>query len=292
MKAFSKPVSASMIHCWQNCPRAFYYSYILKLKKEVVSANLPFGSCVHTATTGHIIARAKNISFDRNKVFREAWDKAAKEEPMEFSSKWDHDSMGATGARLVDLFADAWDKQNLFPLFDANGEPLVEQPLRATLPNGIEIYGIQDFAGMDLDANVAVVDIKTPGKESPEGFVAVADQPTLYQILNEANKDALGIEQVDKLGFFEMVKQKIPKTSKGKGPHIAEVDWVPRRSNLEIEEFCDKVEWMVDDINRGRFPKTPRMAWNSACDLCDFKGLCQNNDNSGLIAKPSRQQAA
>ncbi len=295
MKAFTKPVSASMIHTWQNCPRSFYYHYILNLRQEVISANLPFGSCVHTATTGHIIAKAKNIPFDRKKVFREAWEKAIKEEAMEFSSIWDKDSLAATGEKLVEMFAAEWDKLNLFPLFDSKGEPVVEQPLRALLPNGIELYGIQDFAGMDIDANVAVVDLKTPASESPEGFVMVADQFTHYQILNEANRDELGIEKVDKVGFFEMLKRKVPKAGgRGKGPQIAEMEWANRRSNQEITEFCEKVEWMIDDINRGRFPKTPRMAWNTPCAMCDYRKYCQNNDKSGLIVKESkpRSQAA
>lgn len=294
MKAFTKPVSASMIHTWQNCPRSFYYHYILHLRQEVTSANLPFGSCIHTAATGYIIAQFKGYSFDRVQVFCDAWDKSNKEEVIEFSSSWDKDSLGDTGERLLDLFAAEWDQLDLIPLIDSKGEPLVEQSLRATLPNGIELYGIQDFAGMDIDSNVVVVDIKSPAAESPEGFVSVADQFTHYQILNEANKESLGIEQVDKIAFFEMLKRKVPKTKQGQGPRISGIEWVGRRSNQELVEFCDKLEWMMEDINRGRFPKTPRMAWNTPCAMCNFKNLCQSNDMSGLAVQktPYRSKAA
>jgi len=296
MKAFTKPVSASMMHSWQNCPRSFYYHYILHLRQEVTAANLPFGHCIHTASTGYIVAKFKGIPFDRAQVFRDAWDEANKKEIIEFSSIWDKDALGATGEFLLDLFADQWDQLNLIPLIDAKGEPLVEQSLRAVLPNGIELYGIQDFAGMDIDTNVVVVDIKSASSEAAEGFVSVSDQLTHYQILNEANKDSLGIEQVDKIAFFEMIKRKVPKTNgKGKGPKIAGIEWVNRRSDRELVEFFDKIEWMMDDINRGRFPKTPRMAWNTPCGMCNFKELCHNNDMSGLVVQrkaPFRSKAA
>ena len=287
MKPFNRSVSASMIHLWQNCPRAFYYSYVLQLMNEIVSANLPFGSCVHEATTGYIIAAVKGAPYDRVQVFVEAWNNAINSRPIEFSSVWDHEAMKATGIKLVELFAQRWESLNLFPLLDEKGEPMVERPLRARLPNGIELYGIQDCVAMDLDAKVAIVDIKTPAASSPEGFVELADQFTHYQILNESNRDSLGIDQVDKLGFFELIKRKVPKAGgHGKGPQIEGVEWSPRRSDRAVAEFCDKVEWMMDDINRGRFPKTPRMAWNTPCSMCDYKNLCQNNDKSGLVAKP------
>lgn len=290
MSPYTKPISASMIHKWQNCPMSFYYHYILQYRSEVTSANLPFGTCLHTASTGYIVAKLKGLPYDCVEVFRDAWDATLAKEAIEFSSRWDRDSMAATGERLLDLFASKWDDLNLIPLIDDKGEPLVELSLSATLPNGVKIYGIQDFAGMDIDANVVVVDIKSPQTASSEHFLAMSDQLTMYQLLNEANKDKLGIEQVDRLGFFEMLKRKVPvKRTKVTGPQIADIEWNPRRTSQEIEEFCNKLEWMLEDINRGRFPKTPRMAWNTPCDMCDFKGLCQNNDKSGLIVLPPKR---
>jgi hypothetical protein len=59
-------------------------------------------------------------------------------------------------------------------------------------------------------------------------------------------------------------------------------EYVPARTAEQLAEFRRKVAWIGDDIRAGRFPRRPRMAFNSPCNLCELHGLCATGDRTGL----------
>lgn len=270
---------------YEDCPRSYYIQYALGWRAAIDSANLAFGTAAHAAITGWLTDQALGkpeqdiVPLER---FRVAWKAEINKKPLEFSSRFSPEEMGETGERLMELFPPVWESLGLLPLFDDDG-PLIERRMEVEVVDGVVISGQPDFVGMNRRSRVAVIDFKTPASPSTEEFVVLSDQLTSYQVLVEAHKDATGIERVDDLAFMELLKKKVPKSGRGEGPQVLEPVFGPRRDDARLREFQTKVGWIAEDIQRGRFPRTPRMAWNSPCDMCEFKGFCSDGCLEGLV---------
>lgn len=264
-----------------ECPRAVYFAQVEGLERDVVSANLPFGTSVHEAATGYILSTVSGKPFNPVDAFQEKWEAEISRKAVEFSSIWDEESMAATGRMLAERFPPYWDSLGLQPLIDEDG-PVVERRFEVQIDKDIILSGQPDVVAVDEDLRIYVPDVKTTAAPYDASFALVSEQLTAYDILLTAHKDSLGIEKVDQLGYLEGVKRKVPKTSRGKGP-----DWEPplkgpARTDEHKREYIDKVKHTVAEIRSGRFPRRPRMAFNSPCQMCDFAGLCLQGSMEGL----------
>ncbi len=169
------------------------------------------------------------------------------------------------------------------PLLDEEGKPVLETRLEAMLSPTVKLSGTLDLLGLTLEGEVVVLDFKTASSPAPESFAKMSDQLGLYQILVDVNAAALGINQVDRLGFMELIKRKVPNgKGRGKGPEVMPPVLAPQS---DVTEFVRKARWVAANIEAGYFFPNPRMAWNSPCGLCDYKRLCYDGTTEGLIQK-------
>lgn len=277
---------------FDECGFAYYLKYVLGIKQAAVSANLPFGTAIHEAFTGYVLASFnKDGSFDPVKTFLAHWENSLDTVPIEFTSTFGEDDLTATGTRIAELIPDFWDSTGLFPLVDSQG-PVVERRFEIMVAPGVILSGQPDVIAMDEDFNVIPLDFKTSAVDYPEEFLYASDQLTDYQLLVEGHGDQLGVdkESIAYVGFIEALKKKMPKTTRGKGPEILPPLLGPKRNEQRLAERRQKLAWMADDIRRGRFPKKPRMAYNSPCALCEFSGLCLKGDKTGLTIPDEAQQ--
>ena len=135
------------------------------------------------------------------------------------------------------------------------------------------------------------LDLKTPSTPTDLGWLANADQLTGYQLLLDAHAERWGLPPVERLGLLELVKRKVP-TRTGKGPEVLAPITVSRHSTAEVADYAQKVRWVAEDIERGRFPKRGLMAHNTPCELCAVRGLCRSGDLEGLIVPPKTALAS
>lgn len=285
MKSSILYVRPSQALSFDDCGYACYLKYFLGVKQDVTPANLPFGTAVHEACTGFILAEAAGVtSYDPIQVFRDNWDKAIDTEPMEFSSLWGPDDLRETGLRLVDLFPAAWKATGLAPLIDEHG-PVVERRFKVEIAPDLVLSGQPDVVAMNDEGGVIPLDVKTSAQPYGEVFLLASEQLTDYQILVEGNGDQLGLGEdgVSNVGFFEGIKRKVPKTSRGQGPEFIEPLIGPKRTCEQLAARKQKLIWMGEDMRRGRFEKRPRMAYNSPCELCEFSNYCLKGDKTGLV---------
>lgn len=292
MKSSKITIRTSLALAFDNCAFATYLKYILQVKLDVISANLPFGTSVHEACTGYILAEAQgDTSYDPVQVFLHHWEKALDTTPMEFSSLWGAEDLRQTGLLLVDQFPDKWRDTGLVPLVDEQG-PMVERRLHMEIEDGLVLTGQPDVIAMDSEGDVIPLDVKTSASQYDEVFLLTSEQLTDYQMLTEANGKQLGLDEggVAKVGFFEGIKRKVPKTSRGKGPEFLAPFLAPKRSPEQLAERRQKLIWMADDMRRGRYPKRPRMAYNTPCDMCEFRLYCTTGDKTNLIFPDEPQQ--
>jgi hypothetical protein len=283
-------VRPSFITKFDECPFAADLQYNKKICSEGSSANLVFGTAVHDAIGKWVLADSTGLKFDPVAQFEMNWDEATTKQVVRYNSQMGPDDLLETGKRLCDLFPQAWRDAGLVPLVDEQGL-VIERKLEVEILPGVILTGTPDVVAMDEDGEVVVIDFKTPASASPELFYAVSDQLTAYQILVEGNP-SLGVPSVARVGFMELLKKKVPKTSRGEGPKILAPACGSRRTPEQIAAFTQKVAWIVEDMRNGRYPKRPRMAFNTPCSMCDFKGFCHEGETEGLIFPSNATDAA
>lgn len=278
---------------YESCPAAYKKQYIDGWRTDMENSNLIFGTTVHSVCNEHLHALVEGKELDTEDRFVQLWEEARASNPISYNSTMDGDDLQATGAALCAQFPKAWADTGLSPAFDEDG-PLLERRFEVSLGHGVRLSCQPDVVAMNGIGELVIPDFKTPASPSSEDFTFQSDQLTLYQVAVEANYSEDEMPRVGWLGFLELLKKKIPKTSRGAGPVVAPMVLSPARTKDEQKEVVQKVLWMADDIRRGRFPKRPGMAWNTPCDMCDFRRMCMSmdRDTTGLCKKADLKLAA
>jgi CRISPR/Cas system-associated exonuclease Cas4 (RecB family) len=275
-------ISANKIITADNCMRMAWYRYILGIKTAVKAANLAFGSAVDTTCTEYLRAHTMGTPIPNlEDFFREEWGRETDCE-IEYSSTQTPDKFSTMGQKMVVAFQEEWEKSRLQVFIMPDGSPALQVKLEHRLNARIELIGYLDLIAMDEEAHIVVLDLKTSAATYDPLFVKQADQLTTYQVLVDGNADKLGIERADSVGFMCLLKKASPVVE---APHI-----VTRRNSTEVAEFKQKCDWFYNDYNSGRFPKSAKHAYNSPCGMCDFKQLCTNGDEEGLIIPEKAQK--
>lgn len=274
-------LSPSKLADYENCPRLYEIKHVLKVRQKETSANLPFGSAAHTAFEASVRAHhaGEPDKLNVEDVFNKAWRaEILRTKLIKYSSRWDEQSLLATGRAIVTRFHQLWPKFGLTPLVDDQNVPQLEIMLACEIEPGVLLRGKLDFIGYDQMGRLTVVDFKTPASATPEGFSDLDDQLTAYQLLVLHNAETLGVSDVGQLGFLECLKRKVSTSGRGKGPEVRAPGLVPARSEEDLVAFVEKVKFNAQCIREGRFYRRPRMAYNTPCGLCDFQELCRTGE--------------
>lgn len=268
-------LSANKIITADTCKRMMYYRYIIGAKSQAKSANLAFGSAIDTACTTYLLASSMGHPMpDIEAVFLEKWEEETDCE-VEYSVTKTPKKLVDMGKKMVDLFPNAWEKSGLMVFVMPDGSPALQVKLSCQLKDGLGLMGYLDLIAMTDEGEIVILDLKTAAAAYGELFAWQSDQLTSYNVLLEANRQSLGIDKVDKLGFMCMLKKATPV--------IEQPGLIPARTSSEIAQFRSKCFDIERDYKQGRFHKASRHAFNSPCELCDFKQLCTFGDTEGLI---------
>ncbi len=274
-------LSPTAVLQYEACPHQYYLDRVLGLRPRHQAANLAFGGVVHRVVETWLRGWLRGQTPDAGALFDGAWQAARDAGGIEYSTTQSPESLTATGRALVAQFAAAWPGFGLLPALDGDGEPVLERKLEVPLAAGLVFAGQPDLVVLDADGALGCLDLKTPSSPADPAWLAGADQLTGYQFLLDAHAERLGLPPVARLGLVELIKRKV--TAKGKGPEVCPPVTVARRAPEELAAYTQKVLWVAEDIDRGRFPKRSLMAHNSPCGLCAFRGLCQDGDPDGVI---------
>ena len=295
-KGFSRTQSSSSISCYQECPRKFYYRYVRKIRAAVTSVNLIFGGAVHAAAEVFLKAVAVGNQIDHDdlmEAYTREWDKRAEHEEISYSTTMNPEDTEPTAARILELFPQEWEKTGLRVLVDPQGNPMVEQHFKMDSPYSAQAY--IDVIALTPADEVAVIDLKTPStpiqEDLVEDFTSVSPQLKDYEIAVRENPERLGGRKVQKVGFMELIKRRIPK-GKGKGPQVLPPTLVPAHTDRELNERVAEVQWVNWDIAEGKFFKRPMAAYNTPCGMCEYRGYCARGDTEGLVIPEEKQSLA
>lgn len=277
---------------YEQCPRAYSYKYVLRLRNVVEKVNLVFGTTVHKTVTDWLITLAMGSDVATpdalENLFLEAWNAKTHAIALEYSTLMGPEMVPKVGARLVHQFASRWPDWDLDVVFDDQGKPVIEQRLEADLGGGLVLSTAPDVLTMDREGLIMPLDFKTAASPCEPWFPEMSDQLTAQQLAIEANRDRLMIAQVDRIGFGELIKKAVSQKETGAngGPQVLAPKTAPRRSTRQLREYVNKVHDLAEDIAAERFPARPGSAFNSPCKMCDFLGYCKDGDMTGLTEAP------
>ena len=274
-------LSPTSVLKFETCPQQYYLEEVRRIRPMHTAANLIFGRVVHRIVEQALHQIVQGQPFDARAAFSADWQTARAQGGIAYSATQSPESLTATGEALVTQFMTRWPTFGWFPVLDRENQPLLEIKLEVKVTAGLIYAGRFDLVACHADGTLAALDLKTPSSATDPDWLAVADQLTGYQWLLDAHADRLGIPPVNRLGLVELIKRKMSKT--GKGPEVCAPITAPRRSASTLAVYRQKVLWVAEDIDRGRFPPRGLMAHNSPCGLCAVKGLCQQDDPDGLI---------
>ena len=282
-------LSPTAVLKYENCPQQYFLEEVLRIRPAHRAANLVFGRVVHRTVENWLRSELTGTAPDPVTVFDRDWAAARNAGGVEYSATQSPESLTATGRALITGFATAWPAFQRLLAVDSQG-PLLELKLEVQMGPRLVYVGRTDLLTFNLEGELECLDLKTPSTPTNPDWLVNADQLTGYQLLLDAHGERLGLPPVEHLGLLELVKRKVP-TKTGKGPEVLAPITVPRHSTAEVADYAQKVRWVAEDIERGRFPKRGLMAHNSPCGMCAVSGLCRTGDTDGLIV-PSKTALA
>jgi len=283
-------LSPTAVLQYEACPHQYYLNHVLGLRPRHKAANLVFGGVVHQVIETWLRGWLCGPAPDAAALFDTAWPAARDAGGIDYSTTQSPEGLTATGRALATGFAAAWPGFGLLPALDGAGAPVLERKLELQITPGLVFVGQPDLVVLDGDGALGCLDLKTPSSPTDPAWLAGADQLTGYQLLLDAHAERLALPPVARLGLLELVKRKV--TAKGKGPEVCSPITVARRHAEVLAAYTQKVGWVAEDIDRGRFPKRSLMAHNSPCGLCAFRGWCQDGDPDGVITPAGDPPAA
>ncbi len=284
-------LSPTAVLKYECCPYQYLLEAVLRIRPAHRAANLVFGTVLHRTVEDWLRGELTGAAPDPIALFDRDWAVARDAGGIEYSATQSPESLTATGRALITGFATAWPTFQRLLAVDGQGTPLLEVKLEVRLGPQLTFVGRTDLLTFNRDGELECLDLKTPSTPTDPDWLVSADQLTGYQLLLDAHAERLGLPPVERLGLLELVKRKVP-TRTGKGPEVRAPITVSRHSTAEVADYVQKVRWVAEDIERGRFPKRGLMAHNTPCELCAVRGLCRSGDLDGLIVPPETALAS
>ena len=241
-------LSVSQVTTYLGCPRKYRFRYLDKREPEVKSANLAFGSAVHSAIEWWQMERIAGRVPDPDRalrMFRADWTAQLADPLLDLEEKTPED-YAALGEALVRLFMERF----------ASEPPLlaVEQRFEVALHDArgrleVPLVGYLDGVGESL-----VWELKTAARKT-----AVSEYALQLAAYSYAVRETTGVRPT--IRVVELIKTKVPK--------------------IEVEEvtLSDGDEaWFVEvagevwaAISAGAFHPSP--SW--MCQRCEHRRACR-----------------
>lgn len=242
-------LSVSQVTTYLGCPRKYRFRYVDGLEPERKSADLAFGSAVHSAIEwwqSERIAGRAPPDEDVLRVFHADWTAQNALGDLDFDGD-DPAEMHALGEAILRLYVEQF--ANDVP---TDVEQRFEVPLRDprtgdTLP--LPLVGFLDFTGEGL-----VGEIKTTARKSGAGQWILQLSAYSYAV-----RELTGVRP--RLRVVQLVKTKVPKI---------EVEDL-RLTDRDEAWFVEIAAEVLDAIARGAF--FPNPSW--MCSRCEHRRACR-----------------
>jgi len=260
-----------------------FFHYKLGIRPNITSANLAFGKAVDSTSMDYLAALSMGKALpSMEDVFLRHWKKESSI-ALEYSATQSSTKMMEMGVKMALAFPGAWEESELMIFTMPDGSPALQVKLAVKISPRDTLRGYLDLIALNQDGEIVIIDLKTTGVAYDDTYILQSDQLTAYQIIVDAHADQLGVHGADKVGFMCLHK----KTE----PVIHQPQIVERRSEDRVQEYLNTCHWYIDAYNTQQFNRCSLGAFNSPCNLCDFRNLCAKGETDDLII-PDMAKAA
>lgn len=243
-------LSVSQVTTYLGCPRKYRFRYFDKREPELRSANLGFGSAVHSAIEWWQSERIAGRGPDPDRalrMFRADWNAQLADPILDLEEKTPEE-FTVLGEALVRLF---------IARFTTEPPPIaVEQRFEVDIrdrhtgePFPVPLVGFLDGVGDGV-----IWELKTAARKTP-----VADYAMQLAAYSYAVRETTGVRPVVRV--IELIKTKVPKI---------EVEEVIV-SDREEAWFVEVAGEVLQAIATGAFPPSP--SW--MCQRCEHRKACR-----------------
>lgn len=122
---------------YEECPRLYWYSEVVRARTFVALANLLFGGAIDQAVKAFLRQWVGGPAVDALALFKARWVEAAARDPMPYTAQWTWTDFRDTGIRLIERLIEAWPRWGLTPLIDERGEPFMGPRLQREIAPGV-----------------------------------------------------------------------------------------------------------------------------------------------------------
>ena len=255
--------SPSSINTYKQCPRKYYYHYVLKVPTKIVSIHLERGKIVHSVLEDFFkvdISKITQVHYEfelkiiLQNLFKQKWqDSKEKLEKTELTK----DQLAFYYEESV-LMIDNWFKnflKVLKPRIDSYGlkdafemvKPLTEVYF---ISNEHQVRGFID-AVHEIDGKISLIDYKTSAREKVTEEYKL--QLAIYALLYEEKY--------------------------GKKPHLVGIDFLRHKPHYlevddELVELAKKECKAIQEVTLSESIEDYPMCTSVLCKYCDFYDIC------------------
>lgn len=249
-------ISTSAISDYISCGLHYKFGKIDKIKSEIISEALIFGSTIHKVLEMFYLCKMEGAKMPLSEMlnhFEEQWKKAAeKNSIIKFKEGKSYTSVMEEGKALLTVYFENLPEDNFQVL-------AIEEPFSFNIP-GIEVpfIGVIDLLLEDSDGTIIISDNKTSAKSYAASDVDKSLQLTLYGMAVKAS----GYSDREILLRFDcLIKTKVPKFEQ----------YYTARSDADERKAVKLIQTAWDGIQKGVF--IPTDSWK--CNFCEFHVQCK-----------------
>lgn len=252
----------------------FKLKYVDRLKPLATSANLVFGNAVHKAIEHSLCNPGSVTSDESEKIFLDEYEALSSVQIVKYGSTFSRSDLIATGKHIArDIPYHVETSRFVAAIID--DKPAIEVPFSVRLTDEIEYMGYIDWVAMNLDTEkFGLIDNKTSASSTPSYLTSSSNQLIGYSFAETLDN----FPTLDFYGFWDFQKRKVS----GKGPEIHPIQTSGKFSVEQRNHMIDQVIWVDKQITEKAFFKDPRSAYNSPCQMCDYREFCHDGDASHL----------
>ncbi len=266
-------VSASAVSTLQECPRRFWYHYVVGAEEEHVASSLVLGKAVHRALALHYRSlRDEERTPELNELVSIAGSvivQAAASSPgVLYREGEDAGSLVEQASRMLTVFRDeGYRPVRVLAVELPFSTPLVHPRTGEVLAYDEHIVGAIDLVAEEAGGEVVVVDHKTVARSDAQRAHRVDVQMAVYSGVAKAHFAAESV----RLRYQQLVKTKVAKVEmlevKGEANDVAQ----------SMEAVASAIEFIQVAVAhpRGKLLMGRRRSWK--CRDCPSRRRCEGD---------------
>lgn len=254
-------LSKQQLSVYLQCPRRYYYQYILALPWEETPAAVCLGRAVHEAVAAYYrsLLRGETLPLAAMvEQFRRSWQREVAGDGVIYGADETPESLAQLGERLLAAFWEQIRPRRIEAVELPFAVDLIDPDTREALP--VKLVGVIDLIESDEEGSLILVELKTARRRMTDGEAEQRLDGKVY---------AYALRELGLIGPEEELLVRYDVLVKGKRPAFEQLYVTSSLSDQRrFLELCRDVERAVES---GVFYR--REGW--ACQNCPYRRTCR-----------------